>query len=581
MPWTLYRYILRELLKVLVLTTAVMVVVLSFGAAIGPMSDGLLGPVSLIKFVLYTIPTVLGFALPFAGAFSATVVFHTMTKDNEVLACRAGGMSYSRIFAPVVALGLVLMLVLLLLSNTIVPGFWKAAKRTVEGDVLGILVSQLNQSRPYEFGDGLVLYADAAEMREPPPGSSAGGLKAEQLIVMTDIAVGTIDRQTGQVTSDTTASHASALLVRDALGKSYISLKLINPIHLNVEGDELQSDIGQSDVAETSQPIELPNPIEDEAVFFTFEDLMRLKRRPHDFDMVRSAQADLAAAVSRQQLTHLIRRALTDEGRGDGFVRLKGGLRNEYYRLSARDVELDDGVLVLTGDDAYPVVVERFDNAELNGEAVRKFDAHLAHVEIKTGQFDREPEVTVTLKRTEDRFVRVLSLIGEDLATEKDEQVIGPMRYTERVLGVDPATLSAEQLNDWSQREQIKDAEGVRQARAWLRFRIIQLKYMIDAELYARLATALATPLLLLLGTLLAVRLRDKLPLVVFFWAFVLAIVTLVMIHTGQSMAERITIEQVQAGRGLDRAIGVAVLWGGNVALLLVNARLYLRIARN
>jgi hypothetical protein len=308
---------------------------------------------------------------------------------------------------------------------------------------------------------------------------------------------------------------------------------------------------------------------------------MRLKRRPHDFDMVRSAQADLAAAVSRQQLTHLIRRALTDEGRGDGFVRLKGGLRNEYYRLSARDVELDDGVLVLTGDDAYPVVVERFDNAELNGEAVRKFDAHLAHVEIKTGQFDREPEVTVTLKRTEDRFVRVLSLIGEDLATEKDEQVIGPMRYTERVLGVDPATLSAEQLNDWSQREQIKDAEGVRQARAWLRFRIIQLKYMIDAELYARLATALATPLLLLLGTLLAVRLRDKLPLVVFFWAFVLAIVTLVMIHTGQSMAERITIEQVQAGRGLDRAIGVAVLWGGNVALLLVNARLYLRIARN
>lgn len=67
MPWTLYRYILRELLKVLVLTTTVLVVVLSFGAAVGPMADGLLGPVTLVKFVLYTMPTVLGFALPFAG----------------------------------------------------------------------------------------------------------------------------------------------------------------------------------------------------------------------------------------------------------------------------------------------------------------------------------------------------------------------------------------------------------------------------------------------------------------------------------------------------------------------------------
>ncbi|MFN3165808.1 MAG: LptF/LptG family permease [Phycisphaeraceae bacterium] len=581
MPWTLYRYILRELLKVLVLTTAVMVVVLSFGAAIGPMSDGLLGPVSLIKFVLYTIPTVLGFALPFAGAFSATVVFHTMTKDNEVLACRAGGMSYSRIFAPVVALGLVLMVVLLLLSNTIVPGFWKSAKRTVEGDVLGILVSQLNQNRPYMFGDGLVLYADAAEMRDPPTGSSAGGLRAEQLIVMTGVAVGEIDKASGKVSKDTTASTASALLVRDAFGKSYITLKLVNPVYINVEGDKLQRDIGQSEVAETNQPIELPNPIEDEAVFFTFQDLMRLKQRPHDFDMVRSAQSDLAAAVSRQQLTHLIQQALGDSASGRGFVRLKSGLNNEYYRLSARGVEPIEGGLVLTGDDAFPVTLERFDNEALQGDAIRKFDAHLAQVDVSTEEFEREPVVTVTLKRTDDRFVRVLSLTGEDLATEKDEQVIGPMRYTERVLGVDPATLSAEQLNDWSQREQMKDAEGVRQARAWLRFRIIQLKYMIDAELYARLATALATPLLLLLGTLLAVRLRDQLPLVVFFWAFVLAIVTLVMIHTGQSMAERITIEQVQAGRGLDRAIGVAVLWGGNVALLLVNARLYLRIARN
>ena len=99
--------------------------------------------------------------------------------------------------------------------------------------------------------------------------------------------------------------------------------------------------------------------------------------------------------------------------------------------------------------------------------------------------------------------------------------------------------------------------------------------------MYTRLATALATPLLLLLGTLLAVKLHDRLPLVVFFWAFMLAIVTLVMIHTGSSMAERIAIEDIINGTGGDRIIGVAVLWGGNLILLFVIARLYLRVARN
>ena len=576
MPWTLYRYILRELLKVLVLTTAVMVVVLSFGAAIGPMSDGLLGPVSLVKFVLYTMPTVLGFALPFAGAFSATVVFHGMTKDNEILACRACGLSYSRVFAPVVVLGVVLMLVLLLLSNTVVPGFWKAAKRTVEGDVLGILVSQLNQNRPYVFDGGLVLYADSATIQPAPPGSSAGGMQAVQYLGMTGVAVGLYDKHTGQVLSDTTASTASALLLRDQFGKSYITIKLVQPVVYDAVSEELQSKFGQFGEIETDQLLELPNPIEDEAVFFTYRDLMRLKRHPYEFDMVRTAQGDLAAAVSRQQLVHLMQQSLAEGEAGTGFVKLNGGLSSEYYRLSAAQVRVSEKGLVLTGGGGLPVTVDRYNDPRLIGEAQRRFEADYAEVDVTTSQFDREPEVRITLHN-----VRVLSLTGSDTINTKAVYTLPPMRYPQRVLGADPATLTTDELNAWSQQKEIEDAQGVQQARAWLRFRIIQLKYMIDAELYARLATAIATPLLLLLGTLLAVRLRDQLPLVVFFWAFVLAIVTLVMIHTGQSMAERITLEQVQAGRSLDRLIGVSVLWGGDLLLLVVNGLLYIRIARN
>lgn len=574
MPWTLYRYILRELLKVLVLTTTVLVVVLSFGAAVGPMADGLLGPVALVKFVLYTMPTVLGFALPFAGAFSATLVFHAMSKDNEVLACRAGGMSYSRIFAPVAGLGLVLMLVLLLLSNTVVPGFWKAAKKTIEGDVLGVLVSQLNQNRPYKLTNGLVLYADAAEVRDPPANSSVGNLTAEQFIVMVGVAVGQYDAQTQRVINDTTASIASAMLVRDASGKSYITLRLEDPVYYDAISDEMRT-IGRSGVLQTDQPILLPDPISDEAVFFTFSDLMRLKRNPEDFDRVREAQDELAAAISRQQLLNLIAEALDSET-GRGFISLKGGLPNTYYRLSSPLVDVTDRGLVLTGGDEVRVTVDRYDNPQLLGDPIRRFEGDYAELTVRTDRFDGEPEASITM-----RNVSVLGLNDSGAVNNKEEYAFPAMRYDEQVLGADPASLTAEELNEWTRHEAMRQSKGVQQARLGLSVSIYQLKYMIDAELHTRLATALATPLLLLLGTLLSVRMKDRLPLVVFFWAFLLAIVTLVMIHTGSSMAERVIPDQIVNGESGDRLIGMGILWGGNLVLLFVIARLYLRVARN
>lgn len=579
MPWTLYRYILRELLKVLVLTTAVMVVVLSFVLAVGPLADGLLGPVTLLKFVAYTMPTVLGFALPFAGAFSATLVFHGLAKDNEILACRAGGLSYSRVLAPVVGLGLLLMLVLLLLSNTIVPRFWKAATTTVEGDVLGVLVSRLNQNRPYVFKDeGLVLYADAAERRDPPAGSSAQGLEAQQLLLMKGVAVGQYDQQSRRVLNDTTASSASALLVRDAYGKSYITLRLNDPIYYDAVSGELQT-VGRFGEVQTDQPILLPNPVSDEATFFTLEQLIRLKREPQGFDKVREAKSQLAATVSREQLLYQIKTGLTGDDGGPGFVKLRGGLVNTYYRLSAPRVEVNDAGLVLIGSDEMGVTVDRYDNEALRGEPTRRFEADYAELRAGSGGFDLEPEAELTMHN-----VRVYALNETGEATNKEEYVFPAMRHPGQVLGIDPAELSSEALNGWAQRQAVGDVSAIKQARAMLRLRIIQLKHMIDAELYARFATALATPLLLILGALLAIRLSDRLPLVIFLWSFLFAILTLVMINTGSSMAEHVRFEDLAGGGGggtADRLIGIGVLWGGNLVLLLVIARLYLRVARN
>ncbi|MEL7087760.1 MAG: LptF/LptG family permease, partial [Planctomycetota bacterium] len=192
MPWTLYKYILRETGKLLLLTTLVLVVVMSFGAAVQPMSEGKLSAGLLVKFVLFTAPTVLGFALPFAGAFASTLVFIRLANDNEIVACSASGISYLRILAPVFGLGLVLTGGMLFLANSVVPSFYRLAERTVESDAITLLVTQLNQQRFVELKDqGLVIYADTAT-QFPPQQIEGSVLPMTQLIQLEGVAVGEI-----------------------------------------------------------------------------------------------------------------------------------------------------------------------------------------------------------------------------------------------------------------------------------------------------------------------------------------------------------------------------------------------------
>ena len=80
MPWILWRHLLAELLKVLVLTAAVIVVVVAFGAAIKPLADNSLGPGSVLKYVSLAMVPMLQFALPFAAGFAATIVVHRLAE---------------------------------------------------------------------------------------------------------------------------------------------------------------------------------------------------------------------------------------------------------------------------------------------------------------------------------------------------------------------------------------------------------------------------------------------------------------------------------------------------------------------
>ena len=92
----------------------------------------------------------------------------------------------------------------------------------------------------------------------------------------------------------------------------------------------------------------------------------------------------------------------------------------------------------------------------------------------------------------------------------------------------------------------------------------------VTSRINSRFALSLTTLLLLLLGSILAVLLKRSRPLTVYMWAFLPALLDLVLISSGSSM--------IRAGTTW---MGLLTLWSGNLLLLLLIALAYRRLARH
>jgi hypothetical protein len=101
--------------------------------------------------------------------------------------------------------------------------------------------------------------------------------------------------------------------------------------------------------------------------------------------------------------------------------------------------------------------------------------------------------------------------------------------------------------------------ESVRRVRADIVARIVQ-----------RINQSLCAPLMLLLGAVLAVRLRGANPLQVYMLAFIPSIIDILLISGGEQMLKEAT-----------SVLGVFVATSGNLGLAIMIAIAYRQVARN
>ncbi len=549
MPLTLYWYILKELLKLMALSCAVLVIVISVAASIKPLTEGLLGPVALIKFVLFTAPTMLAFALPFAGAFASTLVFLRMSADNEITACAASGISYASILTPVAGLGLALTMALFFMANFIIPGFYRSAAQTVESDLMTVVVTRLNDNQSFRMGE-FVLYADSAEFVEPPYYEGAT-IQPAQHIVMQGVAVGQLNRD-GRMVGEGTARTAS-ILVYQGEQFSWFTMLLESARYF----DPIRGELIDHERYEVPA-VKLPGLLEDKPRFLSWPQLRELRNQPERFDRVKEAQEQLIDALAVEALRGRLLTGLAD----GGVAALRGPRPGEVYELSAPRFAPNAQGLRLDADAATPV---RVSYRSASG-AARRYDAQRGDIQVVEGVSPGRPELAVRLEEVKVYEARDATRFTEHTRLPPLPRLAWSTPLFDAALDQMPARA----LMAWV--EKAPQPQDVVSAWEKLDYQIIHLARRVIAQLHERAASSVACMLLLLLGALLAMTLRGQMPLMVYFWAFCLAILSTIIMNTGQRSA---------GGMGEPLILGLSVLWSGNVILAIVCGVLYVRLARN
>ncbi len=549
MPLTLYWYILREILKLLATSLAVLVILLAFGAAIKPISEGMLGPVQVVKVIVYMIPGMLPFAMPFAAAFASTLVFFRMSQDNEITACATSGVSYREILLPILALGLGLTLGIFYLSNWVVPKFWRLVAQEIEKDVASVVVKRIQGGEVVEIG-AWIIYADQAQDNVQIPPSPPGEPRPYNRIVFRGVAVGKLSRD--RLLLD---SHSAEMAVMDLYrdpdqNRTYATMRLSN-VAVN------DPDTGTLAITQTQNIAaqEIPSPFKQKPKFLSLQELKSLASNPQASAEVRAAKAQLVQSLSREMVVNAMLNQLAEHGHFE-LVNTRG----QTYRITAPTSSRDSGDLHLAATSEQKVQVQ----LHIGDLVTQRLEADAARVEISVEALEQEPRINLVLERVQ----------IHDPALPKPtslREVTLPLLRFERETMTQLRSYTPASLIGLAEKH-FEGVATVAKAAENMKEQVVELMREIDARLHERAAVAVNCVLVLLLGATMSMHLRQQVPLAIFFWCFMPTVVAFLTISSGEHMI---------SSDDTSWWTGVSMAWAGNLGLVGLIGLVYMKLSRN
>src|SRR6476646_10177529 len=115
MSRTLFAYIFKDLLRIFMMASGALAGIMSFGGLLRPLTQQGLDAGQVGQLLSYFTPAMTAYSFPIAALFATTMVYGRLSADNELVACRAAGISLLSVAMPAVVVGLTVAITSLLL----------------------------------------------------------------------------------------------------------------------------------------------------------------------------------------------------------------------------------------------------------------------------------------------------------------------------------------------------------------------------------------------------------------------------------------------------------------------------------
>lgn len=564
LPFTLTRSIFYELARLVLLATAVLVCVIAFAAAVKPLADGKLTGGDALRFIGFIIPPMLAYALPFAAGLASTLVYHRLATDNEMTAAQAGGISLRMLLLPALITGLFLSGVLALLNEQLIPRFLQQATRLVTVNVPRYLAMQIPKGTGVELAPGLHVIADQAHHNYEAEYGVDHVVLARMMAVKTD--------GNGKITQEVAAPRADLWFYPPGAREGEGEGNELAPVFIRMSNamviDKSVNNAYVKDRVEGTYQI--PSPTKTDPKFLTFGELRELREYPERMNWVDRKRRELALALGQSAaikeiagaLAHAGEVRLLDDRDQDVIVRGKGlapkanaGIGQYVIApLAGGDVEVELTRPGVEGTSATRLLMSA---KEASLVADLSFDPATKRSAIR-----------LSLERVRTRVVGAKQSPADDATTDRAQLMVDnlslPSRPADAILKLSARKLVAQAKTGSDANEVL-----VQQQADGLNKDIADLMRLVTSKQHERWAMAASCAVMVLTGAVTALKLSKKLPLTVYLWTFIPAIVSLVTISGGQQMVRQVGVN------------GLVLMWAGVGGLAVYTMVVYRRLARH
>jgi hypothetical protein len=463
----------------------------------------------------------------------------------------ASGMRWSTILLPQAVLGTLLGGVMFVLVQSAVPRFWGFAEQVVADDAAQVFVATIRRGDAFQAGNMLIC-ADSIAMVEPPSSS-----EAEQRIVMEGVVA---------VETDPASKAVTEFVARGAT------------VDLYGRGGDLLIKIAMSDATvirpqegtvirlPTAEPgvMSMDRSWERSPKYLPYMELQAVIENPELGPRPRDMRGRIVDALGLARIYRSVERELAEgrPGRVD-------------HPESGRSYEIADARITPSGimpaPPARKVTVREFTQGRLTREAATSQVTFVATEGAGSqGRFD------MVLVAPEARAV----LDGQGRPTRWPARIVGVLAPgltdaggSARASAAEAAPALRAEIEELSASTSVPWAASMREVNALrARWEHESRRIVVEARSHEwmRIAQSVAVPLVVMLGTVLAVLFRSSLPLTVYFLSFLPALAEIILVASGQSIY-----------RNGSTAMGLAVMWSGHGVLAVLLAVSWYRVARH